>query len=45
MEYVVFKADDDVDEAVRAYATDKMVEAIKTFDKLERLENMGESRD
>lgn len=40
MEYVVFKADDDVDEAVRAYATDKMVEAIKTFDKLERLENM-----
>ncbi|MBF1351672.1 MAG: polyribonucleotide nucleotidyltransferase [Mogibacterium diversum] len=40
MEYVVFKADDDGDEAVRAYATDKMVEAIKTFDKLERLENM-----
>ena len=40
MEYVVFKADDDVDEAVRAYATDKMVEAIKTFDKLVRLENM-----
>ena len=40
MEYVVFKADDDVDETVRAYATDKMVEAIKTFDKLERLENM-----
>ena len=33
MEYVVFKADDDVDEAVRAYATDKMIEAIKTFDK------------
>lgn len=40
MEYVVFKADDDVDEAVRSYATDKMIEAIKTFDKLERLENM-----
>lgn len=40
MEYVVFKADNDVDEAVRAYATDKMIEAIKTFDKLERLENM-----
>ena len=40
MEYVVFKADDDVDEAVRAYATDKMIEAIKTFDKLERLETM-----
>ena len=40
IEYVVFKADDDVDEAVRAYATDKMIEAIKTFDKLERLENM-----
>lgn len=40
MEYVVFKADDDVDEAVRAYATDKMIEAIKTFDKLERLENI-----
>lgn len=40
MEYEVFKADNDVDESVRAYATDKMIEAIKTFDKLERLENM-----
>ena len=39
-DYVVFKAGEDIDEAVRAYSTQKMVEAIKTFDKLERLENM-----
>ena len=40
MEYVLFKAAEDVETAVREYATDKMVAAIKTFDKLERLENM-----
>ncbi len=39
-EYKVFKAGEDVDEAVRAYSTDKMIDAIKTFDKLERLANM-----
>ena len=39
-DYVVFKAGEDIDEAVRAYSTDKMVDAIKTFDKLERLANM-----
>ncbi|MDD5823831.1 MAG: polyribonucleotide nucleotidyltransferase [Firmicutes bacterium] len=39
-EYKVFKAGEDVDAAVRAYSTEKMVEAIKTFDKLERLANM-----
>ncbi len=27
MEYVVFKADDDVDKTVRAYATNKVIEA------------------
>lgn len=41
MEYKIFKAGEDVDEAVRAYSTDKMIEAIKTHDKLERLENMS----
>lgn len=40
MEYVLFKAAEDVETAVKEYATDKMVAAIKTFDKLERLENM-----
>lgn len=39
-EYKVFKAGDDVDAAVRAYSTQKMIDAIKTFDKLERLANM-----
>ena len=40
MEYVVFKAGEDVDAAVREYATQKMVDAIYTFDKQERLANM-----
>ncbi|MDY6037808.1 MAG: polyribonucleotide nucleotidyltransferase [Eubacterium sp.] len=31
---------EDIDAAVRAYATDKMLEAIHTFDKLERLDKM-----
>ena len=39
-EYKVFKAGDDVDAAVRTYSTEKMIDAIKTFDKLERLANM-----
>lgn len=40
MEYKVFKASDEVDEAVRKYATDKMIDAIKTVEKQERLANM-----
>ena len=40
MDYVVFKAAEDVDAAVREYATQKMVDAIYTFDKQERLANM-----
>jgi polyribonucleotide nucleotidyltransferase len=39
-DYVVFKAGEDVDAAVREYATQKMVDAIYTFDKLERIANM-----
>ncbi|MBO5514095.1 MAG: polyribonucleotide nucleotidyltransferase [Mogibacterium sp.] len=39
-DYVVFKAGEDVDAAVREYATQKMVDAIYTFDKQERLANM-----
>ncbi len=40
MDYVVFKAGEDVDAAVREYATQKMVDAIYTVDKIERLANM-----
>lgn len=40
MEYRIFKAESDVDQAVRDYATEKMIKAIKTVDKQERLENM-----
>jgi len=40
MEYVAFKAAEDVDAAVREYATQKMVDAIYTVDKQERLANM-----
>ena len=39
-DYVVFKAAEDVDAAVREYATQKMVDAIYTVDKQERLDNM-----
>lgn len=44
-DYIAFKAGEDVDEAVRAYSTQKMIDAIKTFDKLERLENMQKVED
>ncbi|HCU07831.1 MAG TPA: polyribonucleotide nucleotidyltransferase [Clostridiales bacterium] len=38
---VVFKTvPEDIDAAVRAYAVDKMNQAIKTYDKQERLDNM-----
>jgi polyribonucleotide nucleotidyltransferase len=40
-EYVSFVAGEDVDATVREYSTSKMVEAIKTVDKQERLENMS----
>ena len=36
----LYKVPEDIDAAVRAYAVDKMKEAIKTVDKLERLDNM-----
>ena len=39
-EYKVFKAGEDVDAAVREYATQKMVDAIYTFEKQERMANM-----
>ena len=37
---VVYKPDAEIEEAVRAFTTDKMKEAIKTVEKLERTENM-----
>ncbi len=36
----LYKVPEDIDTAVRAFAVDKMKEAIKTVDKLERLDNM-----
>ena len=36
----LYQIPEEIDEAVRAYASDKMKEAIKTYDKLERLDNM-----
>jgi polyribonucleotide nucleotidyltransferase len=39
-EIVFYAPPADVDEAVRAYATDKLRAAIQTYDKLERLANM-----
>ncbi len=36
----LYHVPEDIDEAVRAYAVDKMKTAIKTVDKLERLDNM-----
>ena len=35
-----YKIPEEIDAAVRAYAVDKMRAAIKTFDKMERLDNM-----
>lgn len=37
---VLYEVDKDIEEAVKAYAVSNMKNAIKTFDKLERLENM-----
>ncbi len=39
-ELVIKQIPEDIDTAVRAYATGRMQEAIHTFDKLERLDNM-----
>lgn len=39
-ELVLKQIPEDIDAAVRAYATGRMQEAIQTFDKLERLDNM-----
>ncbi len=40
MQIELYKPADEIDEAVREYATAKMHDAILTYDKLERLENM-----
>ena len=40
MEYQVFKATEEIDAAVREFATEKMVSAIKTVEKQERMANM-----
>lgn len=40
MEYKVFKATEEIDAAVREYATEKMITAIKTVEKQERMANM-----
>ena len=40
LEIEYYKAPADIDDAVRAYAVDKMYAAIKTYDKQERLDNM-----
>lgn len=39
-EYVVFETDPEIKEMVNEYATEKMISAIRTADKLERVENM-----
>ena len=40
MEVNLYKPSEEIDQAVREFATAKMKEAIHTYDKLERLENM-----
>ena len=40
MEYKVFKATEEIDAAVREFATEKMITAIKTVEKQERIANM-----
>lgn len=40
MEYKVFKATEEIDAAVREFATEKMIAAIKTVEKQERMVNM-----
>ena len=45
MEVELHKVDADVEEAVRKFATDKMKEAVRTVEKLERQEKMDEVRE
>ncbi|WP_373600583.1 polyribonucleotide nucleotidyltransferase [Paraclostridium bifermentans] len=40
MEVTLYQIDEDVEKAVREFATDKMKEAVKTVEKLERMEKM-----
>lgn len=40
MEYKVFKATEEIDAAVREFATEKVITAIKTVEKQERMANM-----
>lgn len=40
IEVTLYKIDKDVEKAVREFATDKMKEAVKTVEKLERMEKM-----
>ncbi|QIB26143.1 polyribonucleotide nucleotidyltransferase [Caloranaerobacter azorensis] len=39
-EVILYKVDETIEKEVREYATEKMIEAIQTVDKQERLENM-----
>ncbi|QXM06098.1 polyribonucleotide nucleotidyltransferase [Crassaminicella indica] len=41
-EVVLYKVDEEIEKEVREFATEKMIEAIKTVDKLERNENMDQ---
>lgn len=41
-EVTLYKVPEEIDTAVREYATEKMRAAIQTFDKLERLDNMDQ---
>ena len=40
MDIELYKVPEDIDAAVREYAVSKMREAIQTYDKMERLDNM-----
>ncbi len=44
-EVTLYQVPEDIDEAVRAYACDKMRAAIQTYDKQERLDNMAAVED
>ncbi|MCT4606774.1 MAG: polyribonucleotide nucleotidyltransferase [Marinisporobacter sp.] len=41
-EVTLYKVDEEIEKEVRGFATEKMVQAIKTVDKLERNENMDQ---
>ncbi len=41
----LYKVDEDIDIEVREYATTKMINAVKTVDKLERIENMDKVKE